>query len=56
MFTLKEGLREDCIGRYEWQWQMVYMAHGITDQVEGPLAEGGGQDWQKKRIVFFPEI
>lgn len=37
------------LGGIEWQWQMVYMAHGITDQVEGPLAEfclgpQGGQD------------
>jgi len=22
-----------------WQWQMVYIAHGGTDQVESPLAE-----------------
>ena len=40
-----------------WQWQMVYIAHGITGQVEGPLAEfclgpQGGQDQYWMHLIL----
>jgi len=48
------------LGGIEWQWQMVYMAHGITDQVEGPIAEfclgpQGEVRIGKKGLYFFPK-
>lgn len=40
-----------------WQWQMVYIAHGVTGQLEGPLAEfclgpQGGQDRHCMSVII----
>lgn len=46
-----------------WQWQMVYIAHGVTGQLEGPLAEfclgpQGGQDrhWQPDSVTVCNKL